>query len=261
MKTALQTSTAAERVAIVTGAASGIGKQCCLDLLAAGWHVYALDVSLDALTHLKQTQGPHLRTVMCDVSNERSIAAALEIIVAQVKHVSALICSAGILRTGSLMSLETSAFDQLFAVNTRGAWLVAKHAHPLLAAAASNEHPARIIMVGSIASIRPKVGGGAYSASKAALATLVRVMGVELAAENILVNAIAPATVDTPMIHGNANASEGNYKPSGVSPLGRIAGVADITGVIGFLLSPAANYMTGTLLPVDGGTSAAFVPR
>ncbi|MBT7509706.1 MAG: SDR family oxidoreductase, partial [Rhodospirillaceae bacterium] len=119
--------------------------------------------------------------------------------------------------------------------------------------------PSRVVMLGSIAAIRPKIGGGAYAASKAALSRLVRVMAVELAQDNILVNAVAPGTVDTPMI-ASALAKPGKtYKPSGRSPLGRVAEPADVVAVIRFLLQPASNYVTGTWIPVDGGTSAAFV--
>ena len=85
-------------------------------------------------------------------------------------------------------------------------------------------------------------------------------MAVELGGEHILVNAVAPATVDTPMIR---NAMQGNdpsgYRASGASPLGRIATPSDIVGVIRFLLTPASNYVNGAMIPVDGGTSAAFV--
>jgi len=77
----------------------------------------------------------------------------------------------------------------------------------------------------------------------------------------ILVNALAPGTVDTPMIHAVSDpAKAGRYRPSGKSPLGRIAQPEDVADVIGFLLSDAASYVTGTTIPVDGGTQAAFVP-
>ena len=115
-------------------------------------------------------------------------------------------------------------------------------------------------MLASIAALRPKIGGGAYAASQAALERLVRVMAVELGGEHIRVNAIAPATVDTPMIR-NAMKDDApfGYRLSGTSPLGRIATPADIVGVIRFLLTPASNYINGAMIPVDGGTSAAFV--
>ena len=248
-------------VAVVTGAASGIGRQCCRQLLDDGWQVHALDVSASALQEVdaELQVGNRLHVLPCDVRDAADIASAFAEIGGQAASVDALIYSAGILRTGPLMDLSIEDFDQLFAVNTRGAWLCVKAALPLLRQAASSEMPSRVVMLGSIAAIRPKIGGGAYAASKAALSRLVRVMAVELAQDNILVNSVAPGTVDTPMI-ASALAEPGKtYKPSGRSPLGRVAAPSDVVAVIRFLLQPASNYVTGTWIPVDGGTSAAFV--
>ena len=102
---------------------------------------------------------------------------------------------------------------------------------------------------------------GAYSASKAAVSQLCRIMAVEWAGSHVLVNAVAPGTVDTPMVQAvmRPGANSG-YTTSGTSPLGRVAEADDIADVIGFLLSPASKYVTGTTIPVDGGTQAAFVP-
>ena len=121
---------------------------------------------------------------------------------------------------------------------------------------------ARIVNLASIAGIRHKINSGAYAASKAAVIALTKVMAVEMAEVGVLVNAVAPATVDTPMIapHVAAGSNTG-YKTSGTSPLGRIAQPDDVARVIRFLLSDDAGYVTGTVTPVDGGTVAAFVPK
>ena len=255
------TDAAHKPVAIVTGAASGIGRQCCRQLLDDGWHVFALDVSASELKEVEaELQAEdRLRVLPCDVRDAVVVEAVFAEISQQVSSVNALICSAGILRTGPLMDMAIEDFDQLFAVNTRGAWLCARAALSLLQQAASSQMPSRVVMLGSIAAIRPKIGGGAYAASKAALSRLVRVMAVELAEDNILVNAVAPGTVDTPMIASALAAPGKTYKPSGRSPLGRVATPTDVVAVIRFLLQPASNYVTGTWIPVDGGTSAAFV--
>ena len=242
------------RSVVVTGAASGIGKACVEQLLADGYRVFALD------RNTQDTISGQLTTVACDVGDEQSVAAAFEKIRQSVSSIEVLICSAGILRMGSLLDMSTEDFDAVFRVNTRGPWLCAKYAKTLLQVTARPGNPSKIVMLGSIASLRPKVGGGAYAASKAALSRIVRVMAVELGKEHILVNAIAPATVDTPMIQAALKPDSGlSYKASGVSPLGRVAQPADVVAAIKLLLSPGANYITGTLIPVDGGTSAAFV--
>lgn len=247
--------------AVVTGADSGIGFETCRQLLAEGWRVFALDLSTTALTSLSEGEGgARLVSIECDVRREESVARAFGEIGRAAPALDALICSAGVLRTSPLLSMATADFDLLFAVNTRGPWLCARAAYPLLKAAARSDAPARIVMLASIAALRPKVGGAAYAASKAALHSLVRVMAVELGGEHIRVNAVAPSTVDTPMIR---NAMKGDdpsgYRASGTSPLGRISTPSDIVGVIRFLLTTASNYVNGAMIPVDGGTSAAFV--
>lgn len=251
--------------AVVTGAGSGIGLDCCGSLLESGWIVFGLDRSeanLRTVAESFASYGERFVPLVCDVSSSASVEHAFNMVRANTSTVDALICSAGIFRTGPLLEMAETDFDSVFAVNTKGAWLSAKASLPLLLQAARPEAPARIVFVCSIAAIRPKVGGAAYAASKAALAQMTRVLSVELAEHSILVNAVAPATVDTPMTRElNSMAAGNGYKVSGVSPLGRVAKPGDITGVIRFLLSDAANYVAGAVLPIDGGTSAAFQPK
>jgi NAD(P)-dependent dehydrogenase (short-subunit alcohol dehydrogenase family) len=131
----------------------------------------------------------------------------------------------------------------------------------LLKTAASEGEVSRIVFLASIAGLRHKIDSGAYAATKAAVIALTKVMAVESAPHGVLVNAIAPATVDTPMVRPHMQpGNNSNYRTSGTSPLGRIAEPDDIAAVIRFLLSKDAAYVTGTVIPVDGGTTAAFVP-
>lgn len=253
------------RCAVVTGAASGIGLDCSSSLLESGWTVFGLDRSQESLRAAAEglaAHGERFIPLVCDVSDSVSVAHAFETVHARTPALDALVCSAGIFRTGPLLEMAEADFDALFAVNTKGAWLSAKAALPGLLRATRPGSPAKMVFVCSISAIRPKVGGGAYSASKVALAQMTRVLSVELAGQGVLVNAVAPATVDTPMTRKlSADAASNGYKVSGVSPLGRVAEPADVTAVIRFLLSDAANYVAGAVLPVDGGTSAAFQPR
>jgi NAD(P)-dependent dehydrogenase (short-subunit alcohol dehydrogenase family) len=251
--------------AVVTGAASGIGADCCRDLLSRGWTVFGLDRAEAGLRQVgraaREASGKFVPLV-CDVSDAASVARAAAAITADAQAIDALICSAGIFRTGPLMEMREEDFDALFAINTKGAWLMARAVMPLLERAVRKDAPARIVFVSSVAALRPKIGGGAYAASKVALTQLARVLAVELAAKGILVNAVAPSTVDTPMVQKlAADAATNGYTVSGVSPIGRVAQPSDVTNVIRFLLSEESSYMTGTILPIDGGTSAAFVPK
>jgi NAD(P)-dependent dehydrogenase (short-subunit alcohol dehydrogenase family) len=155
-------------------------------------------------------------------------------------------------------TMPIEAFDIVLNTNLRGRFLGAQKALPLLRRAATVENPSRVVLLSSIAALLPKVFSGAYPASKAAVSRLCRVVAAEWAPSGALVNALAPGTVDMAMVRAVADpgASKG-YRPSGVSPVGRIAQPDD---VMMFLLSDAARYVTRTIIPVEGGTQAAFSP-
>ncbi|WP_428487749.1 SDR family NAD(P)-dependent oxidoreductase [Rhodopila sp.] len=247
------------KTVVITGAASGIGQAASLRLLQAGWTVFGLDLALGRLAETANGFGAwqmRFRPVACDVADAAAVAGAF----AQVgASLNALVCCAGVLRTGLLESMPIEDFDLVLNTNLRGTFLCAQQALPRLRAAATPDDPARVVLLSSIAALRPKIVSGAYAASKAAVSQLCRVMAAEWAPSGVLVNALAPGTVDTPMIHAVASDTKG-YRPSGVSPIGRIARPDDVVDVMMFLLSDAARYVTGTTIPVDGGTQAAFVP-
>jgi NAD(P)-dependent dehydrogenase (short-subunit alcohol dehydrogenase family) len=166
-----------------------------------------------------------------------------------------------VLRTALLENMAIEDFDLVLNTNLRGTFLCARAALPLLRRAATDQNPARVVLLSSIAALRPKIVSGAYAASKAAVSQLCRVMAAEWAPSGVLVNALAPGTVDTPMVRAMSDpAASKGYRPSGVSPVGRIAQPDDVVDVMMFLLSDAARYVTGTTIPVDGGTQAAFIP-
>jgi NAD(P)-dependent dehydrogenase (short-subunit alcohol dehydrogenase family) len=247
------------KTAAITGAASGIGQTAVMRLLGDGWTVFGLDISEDRLR--ATSNDPRFKPVVCDVADPAQVVVAFAEIAFAAGALDALICCAGVLRIGPLESMSVEDFDSVFNVNTRGTWLCAREGLPLLRKAATREQPSRIVLLSSVAALRPKVQGGAYAASKAAVSQLCRVLAAEVAESGVLVNALAPGTVDTPMIHAVSDPSKtGRYRPSGTSPVGRIATPDDVVDVIGFLLSDAARYVTGTTIPVDGGTQAAFIP-
>jgi len=242
------------RTVVVTGAASGIGAHAAARLAADGWHVIGMDISTAGMAVTD-----NLTPIACDVRDPAAVEAAFTKARCGGK-LNALIACAGILRTGPVGEQTVEDFDLVFDVNVRGLWLCAKYALPALRRAAAAGETARMVLLSSIASIRPKVNGGVYAASKAAVSQLTKVLAVENAASGVLINAVAPATVDTPMVRAVASSNGDNYRPSGQSPLGRVAQPEDVVRLIRFLLSDESAYMTGSIIPVDGGTSAAFVP-
>jgi len=249
------------RTAAITGAASGIGRAASRRLLDAGWTVFGLDVAqtrLDAVAGEFAAYQGRFRPVRCDVSDAADVAA---VFAGLNTPLNALVCCAGVLRTALMEDMSIEDFDLVLNINTRGTFLCAQKALPMLRQAATAESPSRVVLLSSLAATRPKVVSGAYAASKAAVTQLCRVMAAEWAPSGVLVNALAPGTVDTPMVQAMADPSQSKgYRPSGVSPVGRIAQPEDVVDVMMFLLSDAARYVAGATIPVDGGTGAAFIP-
>ena len=252
------------KVAAITGGASGIGRGTAQRLLEEGWTVIALDADKPGLEALRKdlaAPADRLHVQVCDVTSVESVTSAFGDIGRRFGRLNGLVCSAGVLRIGALDAMAVEDFDQLFAVNVRGLWLCAREAMPLLKLAGAEGELARVVFLASISGIRHKIDSGAYAATKAAVIALTKVMAVECAPHKVLVNAVAPATVDTPMVRPHLNPG-GNtrYRTSGTSPLGRIAQPEDVAAVISFLMSKDAGYVNGTIIPVDGGTAAAYVP-
>ena len=249
------------RTAAITGAASGIGHAATVRLLEAGWTVFGLDVAqgrLDRMTTEFAAYPGRFEPIWCNVADATAVTEAFAGIGGSL---NALTCCAGVLRTGLMEDMAIEDFDLVLNINTRGTFLCAQKGLPLLRAGVTADNPSRVILLSSLAALRPKVVSGAYAASKAAVTQLTRVMAAEWAPSGVLVNALAPGTVDTPMVRAVSDpAASKGYRPSGVSPVGRIAQPGDVVDVMMFLLSDGARYLAGATIPVDGGTGAAFVP-
>jgi NAD(P)-dependent dehydrogenase (short-subunit alcohol dehydrogenase family) len=244
------------QIAVVTGSSSGVGAACVALLRQRGWTVAGLDIA--PAPPGGATDDP--LSFRCDVASEKDVEASFRLIGEKLGSIDALICSAGILRLGTLQSMSTADFDAVFSINTRGAWLCARAALPLLKAKATPEAPARIVFISSVAVLRPKTGTGAYAASKAALSQLTRVLAAEVAPDHVLVNALAPGSMDTPMTRNVPGAERRVYRRSGLPPLGRNATPDDVAAAAAMLVGPDSRYITGVTLAVDGGSSAVYVP-
>jgi glucose 1-dehydrogenase len=168
----------------------------------------------------------------------------------------ALVANAALRRQASLLDLDIQAWDDVFAVNVRATWLLAKAAHPAL-----KESAGSIVAITSIAGIHPHLHGGPYTPSKAAEISLCELLAQEWARDGIRVNSIAPGIIRTR--HAAAVYADEKLAAArdDVVPMGRVGRPEDIAGAVAMLIGPDAAYVTGQSLVVDGGFAASVMAR
>lgn len=239
-----------DRVAIVTGGASGIGAAAVDLLKQRGARVFSLDVHGSP-------------TYRADVASFDEVRRAVDDVAAQCGRVDAVIASAGVQAYGTALTTSDEEWDRVLNINLRGVWNVARAALPYMQKAGSGS----IVVVSSVQGLATQQNVFAYSTSKHALIGLTRSMAVDFAADAIRVNCVCPGTVDTPMLAWSANLDpdpESVYRACReMHPLRRIAKPEEIAEVICFLAHPAASFVTGAVWTVDGGllTRIGGVPQ
>jgi NAD(P)-dependent dehydrogenase (short-subunit alcohol dehydrogenase family) len=236
----------AGKVALVTGAASGIGRATALRFAAEGARVLAADVADNV-----DTVDGALSPLHCDVSDEQSVEAAVARILEEHRRLDVLCNSAAIApASGPLTDLDTATFDRVMAVNVRGTFLTMKYAIPLMAASGGGS----IINLASIASFVASGRSTAYTTSKGAVMALTRAAAVEYAEAGIRVNAICPGTVETPLNAGLDPTLKQHYES--LHPIGRLGRPEEIAAMALFLASDECTFATGAAFIVDGGRTA-----
>lgn len=243
-------------IAVVTGAAQGIGQAAAVALAQQGADVACVD--LDAARCAKTVQlieahGRRALAVGCDVASKASVDAAAALIVAELGPITLLATCAGILTENvPAEQVREEDLDRLWAVNVKGSfhWAVAA-SHSMIPAGRG-----RIVLMASQAALISLPNQSAYTASKGAIASLARSLAIDWAKHGINVNAVCPTFIWTPMAAPMLEIPEVHAAAIRRIPLGRVGLPADIGGVIAFLCSPAASLITGAVLPVDGGWTA-----
>ncbi|TVQ25136.1 MAG: SDR family oxidoreductase [Spirochaetaceae bacterium] len=247
------------RVAIVTGAGAGIGREIALTLAREGVRTVAFDLSqpaLDELGRVFAAEGFDGLQVRCDVSDSASVAAAVEQVVGTFGRIDIVVNNAGVFSAGSVETLPEEKWDLNFAVNTKGTFLVSQAVIPVM----KKQKSGRIINAASFAAIIPSCNTAAYAASKGAVVSLTRVMAGELGPFGITVNCYAPGMVPTGMNNFDKLDDAEQNRLLDLLSIRRWQTAEDVAHLICFLASDQASYITGTLVDVSGGKLATQIP-
>ncbi|MGH7142639.1 MAG: SDR family NAD(P)-dependent oxidoreductase [Planctomycetota bacterium] len=248
------------RTALVTGGATGIGLGIARQLLDQGAAVVLASRSAEALAQARETLGApeRIRVELCDIGDAAACAALIRTLAqphpAGGGRLDILINNAGVDLLSPLSAARIEAIDAAVRTNLCGALYLTRAAIPLMTKGKSG---GAILSIASAAALRGAVGRAVYAATKAALIGLTRSLAVELAPRNIRVNAVAPGVVNTEL-NARAMAQLDADRAAAIAaqhPLG-LGEVADVAQLCGFLVSPAARWITGQTVAVDGGLSA-----
>lgn len=238
-----------EKVAVVTGGASGIGLATTKKLLSEGANVVILDLKIDE--EIINNLGGNALYLKCDVSNEENVKNCIEEIIKKFNHIDYLVANAGIGGSASKPhEVSMDEWNKVISVNQTGIFLLNKY---VINEMLKNGKGA-VVNTSSMYGLVGSTTSFAYSASKGAINQMTRSLALTYARDNIRVNAIAPGYVDTPilsMVPDNVKKAMGNELP-----IGRLGKDTEIANLICYLLSDDASFITGAIIPIDGGFTA-----
>jgi 3-oxoacyl-[acyl-carrier protein] reductase len=241
------------KIAVVTGGSGAIGSAIIAGLEQQGACAVSLDVARPAAAEAPYQQ--------CDVRDDASVASAIANVQQTYGRLDLVVHAAGVSREAVVWKLAVEDWDFVQSVNLRGAFLLLRHAIPVMRAGEARAEPSRrggrIVLIGSINGSRGKFGTSAYSASKAGLIALARTVAREVARLGILINVVEPGWVRTPLTDSLPHAVRDAALAE--SLVGKYVEPADVAAAVAFLCGPGAQQITGQILRVDGGQSLGSV--
>jgi NAD(P)-dependent dehydrogenase (short-subunit alcohol dehydrogenase family) len=237
------------KVAIVTGATSGIGMAAAIRFVEQGARVAAVGRKKDVLAKLDR---PNIRTYAADLTSEKETAALIGSVVRDLGGIDILVNAAGIIASGTVEDTTLPAYDLMMNINVRSVFQLTQLALPSII-----ERKGNIVNVSSVTGLRAFPGVLAYCVSKAALDQFTRCAALELASKGVRVNAVNPGVVRT-NLHLNSGMNEETYaafieRSKTTHPIGRVGEAGEIADLILFLASSRAAWITGVTYSIDGG--------
>lgn len=239
------------KVALVTGAARGIGKEIALTLAKAGAAVIVnyngSKERAEAVVKEIEDMGGNALAYKCNVADEEESATMVKDVLIQYGKVDILVNNAGITRDNLIMRMTDADYDAVLDTNLKGAFHMIRH----LSRAFIKQRSGKIINISSVSGVMGNAGQANYAASKAGLIGLTKSVARELAGRNICVNAVAPGFIQTEMTEVLSESVQENLKQ--MIPLGKMGSPKDVANMVLFLAGDNSNYITGQVIHVDGG--------